>query len=430
MRKRTPRNPVPVPNVKPKDDLMYQVRRYKVITPLFGGGVQPGKPDPVTIVRGTEIRGQLRFWWRATRGGQFNGDLDAMRHAEEAIWGSVAAEGKAGPSKVTVEVIEWRRGEEWNRVPRGRGRLVHIAHPSSRYSYVAFPLREEQGSVWQDIEFTLKITYRRRDENVQVAGHKLSLADELEAASWAWETFGGIGARTRRGFGALHLVDVDGEPQSLVQPDRMRRHILDNLRKYVVQGSWPDGVPHLRQNMRFVVTSRFSDADCAWKHLFQSLEKFRQARWPDAHGSPFGRSKWPEPDEIRRFTNMHSPDHKPTHPVRKFPRGYFGLPIVFQFKDEESGDPPKTILEGREVERFASRLILRPLAVQNGAVGLAAVLQGPQDPPGGYVLKRQQDGAVIASVDANLTRKESAQIKPLDGKTDVIEAFLTMLRKS
>lgn len=429
MRKRTLRNPVPVPEVKTKDDLVCQVRRYKVITPLFGGGVKPGKPDPVTVVRGTEIRGQLRFWWRATRGGQFNGDLDAMRCAEKAIWGSAATEGMAGPSKVNVEIVEWWGGKEWSQI-RVRRRSVHIAHPSSPYSYVAFPLREEQGSVWRGVKFALKITYRQKDECIQVAGRELSLAEELEAALWAWETFGGIGARTRRGFGALQLIRLNEERLPLLQPARVQQNISNNLRKYVTQGPWPDDVPHLAQNMRFVVTKYFGDADGAWKHLFQTLKRFRQDRYPDAHGRLYGRSKWPEADEIRRLTDTHSPKHEPRHPVRKFPRGRLGLPVVFQFKDEESGDPPKTTLEGGEVERFASRLILRPLAVQDGAVGLAAVLQGPQDPPGGYVLKRQQDGTTIASVDVSLTQSEAAQVEPLGGETDVIEAFLDMLREA
>ncbi len=49
--------------------------RYDVLlaTTMFGGGVDAGSQDvatndPVTPIRGTEIRGQLRFWWRATRG--------------------------------------------------------------------------------------------------------------------------------------------------------------------------------------------------------------------------------------------------------------------------------------------------------------------------------------------------------------------------
>nr|HID14673.1 type III-B CRISPR module RAMP protein Cmr1 [Anaerolineae bacterium] len=85
------------PGIQPKQDRVHQVRIYKLITPLFGGGAEPQKPDEVTVIRASEIRGLLRFWWRATRGGQF-GSLDELRCAEEAIWGSAAGEGKAGPS--------------------------------------------------------------------------------------------------------------------------------------------------------------------------------------------------------------------------------------------------------------------------------------------------------------------------------------------
>ena len=35
--------------------------RIKLLTPLFGGGVEAGKPDPTLPIRGTSIRGQLQF---------------------------------------------------------------------------------------------------------------------------------------------------------------------------------------------------------------------------------------------------------------------------------------------------------------------------------------------------------------------------------
>src|SRR6266581_2483452 len=74
---------------KQNDKVITQVREYELITPLFGGGVVPGEADPVTIVRATEIRGQLRFWWRACRGGkpEFKGDTAEMKKAEDRIWG-------------------------------------------------------------------------------------------------------------------------------------------------------------------------------------------------------------------------------------------------------------------------------------------------------------------------------------------------------
>src|SRR6266480_7976607 len=76
-------------NVTPQkhDDIITQVREYKLITPLFGGGVEKSEADPVTIIRGTEIRGQLRFWWRACRAGNYTNVKD-LKEAEDKIWGA------------------------------------------------------------------------------------------------------------------------------------------------------------------------------------------------------------------------------------------------------------------------------------------------------------------------------------------------------
>ena len=419
------------PGVHPKDGRITQVRTYKLITPLYGGGAETQKPDEVTVVRASEIRGLLRFWWRATRGGQFDGSLAKMRAAEEAIWGSAAGEGKAGPSPVALAVHVLKRGQKIRdvsiRTRRGNQR-VNIGDPRSPYGYVAFPLRDSRGSVWKDVEFELYITINRT--NVQGGGKTLNVQEEVEAALWAWETFGGVGARTRRGFGALQLTKIDGQSVHEPTAKEVETYVRNGLQKYVRGTQWPRGVAHLTPNMMWKITNRRNDADAAWRYLFKSLKDFRQARHPDSKGRPFGRSKWPEPDAIRRITGTFSPGHAPQHPVRdKFPRGQFGLPIIFQFKetDEQNGDPPKTVLEGTQHDRFASRLILRPLACQGGAVGLACVLEGPQDPPGGYVLKQQSNGQVLARPNVDLTKQDALKIEPLNGEPNVLKAFLKTL---
>jgi CRISPR-associated protein Cmr1 len=77
------------------EKMIVETREYKLITPLFGGGVEPNTPDPVTIIRATEIRGHLRFWWRATRGGQFK-TIEDLKKAEDMIWGAAAKFDKDG----------------------------------------------------------------------------------------------------------------------------------------------------------------------------------------------------------------------------------------------------------------------------------------------------------------------------------------------
>ncbi len=448
-------------------DTITEIREYELITPLFGGGVDPATPDPITVVRASEIRGQLRFWWRATRGGQFGADLKAMRAAEEAIWGGPAREenGKTsgGQSKVQVVVELIDKGFPISRCRDSRGRVIHIGDPGSLLSYGAFPLRETQeqrGSqqtrqrqeLLVGVRFRLTICYPKNMEC------------EVYSALWAWETFGGIGARTRRGFGAVKLIGAlrDGIPQPIHLPASSRPDILESwfnecFESYISGETWHPEVPHLCVSSKPITKAlpkgfrvgqqNFADflydmlqvnglsrqqampfiaPLTAWYYPIYKLQVFRQSRrYSQRHNNRYGRSYWPEPDEIRHRTVGFNGDHS----VRltfapKFPRAVFGLPIVFKFKDENI-DPPQTILQGIGYDRMSSRLILRPIACADGSyVATASVLSGPELPPKGLLLQGARDSE---NIDTSPLTENEAQFPPLNGETDVIGAFLKTL---
>ena len=424
---------------RPQPDLIVQERSYKLITPLFGGGVEAGKPDPVTPIRGSEIRGHLRFWWRATRGGQF-ANLDEMRIEEGKIWGSVST-----PSMVIVDITDTQAGTPMvvKDSVRGQQREVNIGDPGQLYGYVAFPLRGDEntlpGKVYENASFTLRLDCPKQFQ------------DDIKAALWAWETFGGVGARTRRGFGALQCTDcqlimADGGKQSARNDwtwrylsEKTSESINDYLQTFVSAGEFPEDVPHLsRISSSFKLTGVQNNALAPWRDLIAALKGFRQSR---SGNRGFGRSHWPEPDAIRQLTgqSLKRRSHDvPVHSKRidKFPRATFGLPIVFEFKRADSDphdhnkDPRKTELKGANHDRLASPLILRPLACKDGKyVGLALVLEGPRVPPGGLKLagspRNPDPGA------ERLTPSEAKEIKKLhrryNGNTDILQAFLNTL---
>jgi len=376
-------------------------RTYRLLTPLFGGGVEPLKPDPLTVVRATEVRGHLRFWWRALRGWQAGGDLQKLRELENAIFGS-AGEGGASPLAVEVEVLE--RGEEAHPFTDVPGKRWPKAHPGVAHPYLAFPLQRNNKNprnypVQKNVAFRLRLRFPQR------AGD-LNLAQELEAALWAWETFGGIGARTRRGFGALFR---EGS-----RPPR-EEEIREGLQRYSRQEGWPEGVPHLTPRSLVRVVS------LSWKEMAERYQVFRQARTRNDSRNP-GRSLWPEPDEIRRLTERHATHHDPRHPVRKFPRAQFGLPIIFHFKDR--GDPSDTALKPHEdIERRASPLLFRPLG-EGQIPCVVAVLEGPRFPEKKLVL--EANGRTW-EVDPWLSPEEATKIRPLGGQVDPVRAFVDRL---
>ncbi len=403
--------------------LVTMTRAYRLITPLYGGGVVAGEVDEHTPIRGTEVRGHLRFWWRATRGGQFGGSLKDMKAAEDRIWGSADS-----PSKVSLAVKIKDKGTRF-KVTDNRGEPTEIGNLRSAYSYVAFPLRESKGSVQEGITFTLTLTFPAK------------FNDDIQAALWAWDTFGGIGARTRRGFGALACDEVAFQ-QDGTEADASGWHwlyscqdtsdvIIKDLTAYVSTGEFHQDLPHLSHDAtKLKVTGRQSKATTTWKQLFNALQNFRQSRNPGTEPNRPGRSHWPEPDAIRGLSrasrSKHStPIYTPT--INKFPRADFGLPIIFQFKDHF--DPGQTSLEGKDHARLGSPLILRPLACQDDQyVGVAIVLDGPRIPPGGLELK---DAPGNPSVDSQLDGTEAAQISSkngyYNGNADILQAFLDSL---
>lgn len=167
----------------------------EVITPVVGGGVEAGAFDPDFPVRGTSVRGNLRFWWRATRGAKYN-TTEELYAAESEIWGSTE---KASPTKIIIQLPDKAPekisfGNIRNAYGFGDGR-------NSSAAYVLFPMIVRRDNIHQDLGkagFSFKITFN----------FKLEYADDIACAFWAWINFGGIGSRTRRGCGALYCKDM------------------------------------------------------------------------------------------------------------------------------------------------------------------------------------------------------------------------------
>lgn len=433
--------PSPPPAVTPvqKENVITQAREYQLITPLFGGGVTPGECDPVTIIRGTEIRGQLRFWWRATRGGRFT-DIKALKEEEDKIWGAPYTKDEQGVPheetvQITVEIIN--SGTSVEPFKKDKQKQRGSDQEPQIPAYAAFPLQPNQDrnkqakppqTVQNGISFTLTITF------------PASKKDDIEAALWAWETFGGVGARTRRGFGALHLLKINGQINvDLPNANKPEEWIQKKLTPFVDGGKSPTGTPHLSEKTQFKTTRASNDAISVWNQLIRRLQQFRQARY----GSQYGRSMWPEADTIRHLTGASHTGRVPNPTVNKFPRAAFGLPIIFQFKDsnkrntnDPQSDPRKTALELENYNRLASPLILKPLACQNGNfIGLAFILTGNNIEGEQAILKAQEGQPESWQVEISLEPGEaftltgpnrSFQAK-IDSQTDVLQVFLKYL---
>ncbi len=395
---------------------------FEFITPLFGGGVlvesdelrrQLKQPDAVTPVRGASLRGQLRFWWRALHGCRA-ASLKDMHAAEERLWGGASAPGRVAIS-LEHEPLVLDRVAVYDSNESRSGKFNPRARRDMRtFAYAAFPLQAKGGqhSALASGELTLprgEITLRLTESP---SAERLTPTEREQAldAVRAWLSFGGLGGRTRRGFGAVGLLGDDLELMQEVP---------------TLDGALVPSVPSL-QGARLRTAGRPGGARDAHENAIGQLQRFRQGvdmgRNPPAktpgNKKPAGRSRWPEADTIRAMTGQSAPEHRtPLTGVRKFPRADFGLPIIFHYQGR--GEPSDQTLQHAEdgKDRFSSPLILRPFARDGRYVAMALHLNNSPTPP-----------AALGNrpVDTELSQAEADQLAPLrmNRAQDPMTAFL------
>lgn len=343
-----------------------------VVTPMFGGGAVARETDSQMPIRAQAIRGQLRFWWRATCGSRFD-RVESLRKRETEIFGSVDE-----PSQLMVGVRIASAGTPIS-FSELKGRHESLA-------YALFPFQEDgersEAKGLRDIQFVLNITQPSRCDEEQ------QRVRELDTAVWAWVNFGGVGSRTRRGCGSLSCDRFS--PQHGLVP---------NIESWLRESSCPRGTGQSKSwptlGSSIWIHPAASDGHDAWAKAIEAMRGFRQS--PDGRsdsgsvpGFP-GRSYWPEANSVRVMTGCWDPKYAPVSgmPVNAFPRSEFGLPIQLHFKGGTGKNSPrvgkepadttiKPVVTGKVLERMSSPFIVKSLAVASGrAVPMILLLRVP-----------------------------------------------------
>ncbi|VEG12225.1 type III-B CRISPR module RAMP protein Cmr1 [Moraxella cuniculi] len=369
--------------------LQWHTLHCELITPMYGGGVISTKVDEKMPIRASAIRGQLRFWWRLLAKHQWN--LEDIAKAEQKLWGGMGigdADGQAGQVLLRVKNCSKPNIEAWARyLPNHKQKLILTPEKWANVPYALFPAQGKLRNKGTEIEenphellregFTWELQVAFLPSIEQVKNELLkSEQPSFETQVWEsirwWSNFGGVGARTRRGLGAVQI-----------QQNQFFTKIISK-----------DEVERLGFCVQMKVVSSNSVYQ-SWEYAVKALEKFRQIGvGRNDHSS---RSHWSEPDAIRAITGQSIAKHSQRKTKGDiFPRAGFGLPIITKFKDNNPKgddtskyvDPITTTLKLKyrkdanadwEVyERLSSPLILRPyLDEQNQWHSLVLVLNEP-----------------------------------------------------
>ena len=361
----------------------------ELLTPAFAGGAEPSVCDSTWPLRPSAVRGALRAWLRFLAAPWPDRDwAREVQGLEERLFGHT---GQA--SLVVIEPPEVKeKGQPLD--PRALIRPDRRGAGDRGYRYLGYgkfenPARPAEALFMQPgqrIELAFRLKYRRGDpaSDEQRAAER----EVLRAAIWSWAHLGGLGSRSRRGFGSLfaaHLGDhwpawvVRRPPQSgasareevetqTKKAAEIVKGYLSEHRKVAVSPA-----PTARREVRTfagmqidVLPMEFDSGEEALTQVGELFLRFRSS----IERPKMGMVKLPDYQEVKEFIRLG------TAPQR-LDRAELGLPLNFYYRSL-AGGPQKASFLPDGGERIPSPLHFRVQRLANGRVVVLLLdLRGP-----------------------------------------------------
>jgi len=170
--------------------------RCRVLTPLFLSGADGAKRDAVPELRAPSLKGAMHFWWRAV---QAEKDLEWLKKTEAGIFGGVGEKEGKSIFRIRIPGTVSLRTANFQLLPHhsGGGDCFCAARRGGRCNK---GMRRRAISPGQ--EFLVEFFY---DRPLMVFP-----PERLRALFTLTSILGGLGKRSRRGFGSFEINAVDG----------------------------------------------------------------------------------------------------------------------------------------------------------------------------------------------------------------------------
>ena len=181
-----------------------KIYECEVLSPMFIGGAKPLDAE----LRPPTIKGALRFWWRAMHG---NLDIKELKEKENEVFGSGGGDNPT-KSKVWISVENISGQPQIKDFPESSKITVKTPKGEKKVrilDYLAFGLTKfengrtiiEKKYFGQGTLFNIRLGYDEKlDEKLQ---------KEIELAFHFLSYFGGLGAKSRNGFGRFQILNAD-----------------------------------------------------------------------------------------------------------------------------------------------------------------------------------------------------------------------------
>jgi CRISPR-associated protein Cmr1 len=178
--------------------------KFSVVTPLFMSGSDKSQAE----LRVPSIKGVLRFWWRALALGRL-GSVSRVRDEESLIFGSAGRD--VGQAKVHLRLkLDENIGQYKDPILKyANGEPVGPGARYLGYGVVeAVPSRKRNTKEGQILRSCLKYPF---DGTLNLLFRNGTIDDDVEnvtSALIAMGLFGGLGSRSRKGYGSFNLLEL------------------------------------------------------------------------------------------------------------------------------------------------------------------------------------------------------------------------------
>jgi CRISPR-associated protein Cmr1 len=332
-----------------------------------------------TSLRPPSIKGALRFWWRALNWGQFLDQTEfdttpaliAMHRAESELFGTASGQDRAQQSCFLIQVT-------LEKTAHGNINPAQINHKAdSGHSYLLgqglyhFKNGYQRTAIAPNVSLHLRVLIRPGKDPALLEKYHL----QLERALLVLGLLGGLGSRSRKGFGSLAIEKITSNILSVPHNSDEFRTILSKLITTL-----PDPLPP------FTALSKHSRIDIsqtgnnAW-NLLNEIGINQQLYRSWGRNGMVGQNKAEQ--NFRDDHNLALKAVNGTCPSRLPKRIVFGLPSPYFF----SSPPPKKLEikpTGKDRGRRASPLFIHIHRFPDGTYAaiqtlLPAVFLPPSD---------------------------------------------------
>jgi CRISPR type III-B/RAMP module RAMP protein Cmr1 len=286
--------------------------RLELLSPAFVAGADQKAAE----ITGGTVKGLMRWWWRSLVGHEC--DLQRLREREAALVGSADEKrAAASPLRIQIRNPAFRFREPGTTLPQSKHQYAVRGRNQDALPYLAYgpvstvtkddekanpstldaALKDRAGrpktglllrrrALDAGTLFTLRLSWR---EGALTAGQR---AEIIKAAA-SWVTLGGIGARSRKGFGALDGRICEASPGLLESATAIREDQQSTLLKSGKQ--WQKGAlpqfPQIEYRIVRLQPTQFPAAE--WHNAlgdlavtYRSLRHADSGKWITGYAKP------------------------------------------------------------------------------------------------------------------------------------------------